>query len=221
MAGRNTSLYIGLRCGPFEALCYLCGSLSDVVRRFSLRVSVIPYCCVQAISDMFRLRASLDQMILRLAIPIHGICEQSSRLPSMESSSVMGGKSITAGRIMRKRSDQSKDNINVLLQGLRAVSFRDLTSLLAKSSEDSLSSLQFLLQDPNTTSRIYVLSVFVTETLAQTNRKHEDNSYFNPPSMESRQASSHRSLGAEFYERSPPPPPPKKTKKDESETTGI
>lgn len=55
---------------------------------------------------------------------------------------------------------------------------------------------------------------------AQTNRKLLD-TYFNPPSMESRQASlpsSHRSLGAEFYERSPPPPPPKKTKKDESET---
>ncbi|VVB01669.1 unnamed protein product [Arabis nemorensis] len=164
-------------------------SVSDVVRLelFAIYVVLFPalsggspfgslrslnaVCRLCRICFGFELVSIRTQMILRLAIPIHGICEQSSRLPSMESSSVMvkisftifvrvsffvdvfskdlvcfydpiyRGKSIIARRIMRKRSGQSKDDINVLLQGLCVVSFRDLTSLLTKSSEDSLSSL--------------------------------------------------------------------------------
>ncbi|ESQ31972.1 hypothetical protein EUTSA_v10005493mg [Eutrema salsugineum] len=75
------------------------------------------------------------------------------------------------------------------------------------------------------------LAMMIMIVQAQTSRKlldtHADkytpiSSYFNPPSMDSPQASlpsSHRSLGAEFYKRSPPPPHHhKKATIDESQT---
>ncbi|CAH8342502.1 unnamed protein product [Eruca vesicaria subsp. sativa] len=65
-----------------------------------------------------------------------------------------------------------------------------------------------------------ILLALLVMVQAQTNRKLLDNntpaasySYFKHPSMDSRQdylPSSHRSLGAQYYQRSPPPPPPKK-----------
>lgn len=71
-----------------------------------------------------------------------------------------------------------------------------------------------------------ILLAMIMIGYAQTNRKLLDDnvpsSYF--PSMESRQAflpSSHRSLGAEHYERSPPPPPPKKSSEVEPQTNGV
>ncbi|XP_018482227.1 uncharacterized protein LOC108853300 [Raphanus sativus] len=68
--------------------------------------------------------------------------------------------------------------------------------------------------------KCFILLALVMIVQAQTNRRLLDtpadnktpsSSYFNSPSMDSRQPSlpsSHRSLGAQYYERSPPPPPP-------------
>uniref|UniRef100_A0A1J3EA38 Uncharacterized protein n=1 Tax=Noccaea caerulescens TaxID=107243 RepID=A0A1J3EA38_NOCCA len=72
-----------------------------------------------------------------------------------------------------------------------------------------------------------LLAIMITIVQAQTNRKLLDtqadnntpiSSSFDDSRDQASLPSSHRSLRAEFYERSPPPPPPKKDRKDESQT---